>query len=98
MGIVTGSVMVDTRVRMGWNFERDAVYVPRNIFRKDVKPEPEAEATTTSPVPPAEEWAKIKSMLFRVLKGFPEALNAVVDGLRALHVELQQPVPTPIRC
>jgi hypothetical protein len=32
-------------------------------------------------------------------EGFPEAFDAVVDGLRQLHVELhEQPVPTPIRC
>ena len=86
---------------MGWNFDDDWVYVPRNIFRKkEVKPaEPAVEAAPpASTVPPAEEWAKIKSMLFRVLKGFPEAFDAVVDGLRQLHVELQQPVPNPIRC
>jgi hypothetical protein len=78
---------------MGWNFDDDWVYVPRNIFRK------KEVAPSASTVPPAEEWAKIKSMLFRVLKGFPEAFDAVVDGLRQLQVELQQqPVPTPFRC
>jgi hypothetical protein len=83
---------------MGWNFDDDWVYVPRNIFRKK-NVEPEAEAgTAASPVPPAEEWAKIKSTLFRVLKQFPDAFDAVIEGLRALQVELQQPVPTPIRC
>jgi hypothetical protein len=87
---------------MSWNFDDDWVYVPRNKFReKAVTPEPERKTATAeaSTVPPAEEWARIKSMLFRVLKGFPEAFDAVVEGLRQLQVELQQqPVPTPIRC
>jgi hypothetical protein len=86
---------------MGWNFDDDWVYVPRNIFRKkDVKPaEPEVEAArAASTVPPAEEWRRLGEVLFRVLKGFPDAYHAVLKALRELKIELQQPAAVPLLC
>ena len=68
---------------MGCNFTPDHVWEPRNILREEA---PEADKRSESEV----EWEMLGTVLFRVLKRFPEAYRAVVDGLRELG-----PIPIP---
>jgi hypothetical protein len=65
---------------MTFNMEAGVVRRIRSVFRK------KAEETTTAPEKTAEsEWVSIRTMLMRVLGKFPEAKEAVVQGLMELR-------------
>ena len=62
---------------MSFNMEEGMISRVRSIFRKKAEEEPPK--TTES------EWVSIRTLLMRILGKFPEAKDAVVQGLLELR-------------
>jgi hypothetical protein len=64
---------------MTFNIEEGMIRRVRSVFRKKTK------ESTESTQPRQPEWVSIRSMLMRILGKFPEAKEAVVQGLVELR-------------